>query len=483
MSQKKAMKLWQMVIILVLAAGILATMFLPAYRVDGNAVVSMLQKAEKKVTDDKDFGALGSLVDDLVGQFLDDQKESFDEKIKEFEEDKEIKISSVTPFEIMTHNAQSFFGTEEDEGAKGEDEDKDKENDKKADDDKEEDKSLASRLEKFYTLVRVLLWMVYGLALAVMALAILGVVLKLSKYLPLAVIAAYSVGAMIVFGIGKFLSPSILADNISKAEGLFDSGIFAEADKVFGTGLRQAVLADWITGRMFSDFVGIGFLIGFIFAVILLAVSVISMFAGSQPEAVSAPRAQGMPGNQVTPGYQGMPGQSQPQQPQQPQIQGQPQQPQRQRQQPQQPQRQRQQPQQPQIQGQPQQPQIQGQPQQPAQWTQQPQWQAPPANAGMGKVACTKGAAQGKCFSLPEDRKVVVGRNERNANLVVDDPKVSNVHCSIRYKAVTNTYIVKDHSTNGTSANGIRLKKDVAEEFPAGTVLRLADGANEITLG
>ncbi len=77
----------------------------------------------------------------------------------------------------------------------------------------------------------------------------------------------------------------------------------------------------------------------------------------------------------------------------------------------------------------------------------------------------------------------MVGRNERNANLIINYPKISNVHCSIRYVAAANTYIVKDHSTNGTFVNGIRLRKDVGEELPAGSVLQLADGANEITLG
>ena len=112
----------------------------------------------------------------------------------------------------------------------------------------------------------------------------------------------------------------------------------------------------------------------------------------------------------------------------------------------------------------------------------QAQQQVQPA-AGMGQVTCTKGVAQGKGFSLPQDRKVVVGRNERNANLIISYPKISNVHCSIRYVAAANTYIVKDHSTNGTFVNGIRLRKDVGEELPAGSVLQLADGANEITLG
>ena len=63
------------------------------------------------------------------------------------------------------------------------------------------------------------------------------------------------------------------------------------------------------------------------------------------------------------------------------------------------------------------------------------------------------------------------------------NPNVSNVHCSIRYRANSNTYIVKDHSTNGTFVNGVRLQKDMEMQFPAGTVLQLADGSNEITLG
>ena len=101
----------------------------------------------------------------------------------------------------------------------------------------------------------------------------------------------------------------------------------------------------------------------------------------------------------------------------------------------------------------------------------------------MGQVMCIKGVATGQGFSLPETSKVVVGKNPQYANLLIQSPHVSNVHCSIRYKAATNTYIVKDHSSNGTYVNGVRLQKDVPLVFPAGTVLQLADGSNEIRLG
>ncbi len=100
-----------------------------------------------------------------------------------------------------------------------------------------------------------------------------------------------------------------------------------------------------------------------------------------------------------------------------------------------------------------------------------------------GRVKCTQGAAMGQGFKLPEDRKVIIGKSPQNATLVIHDQHVSNVHCSIRYRQETNSYIVKDHSTNGTFVQGVRLAKEVAMEYPAGTVLSLADGTNKITLG
>lgn len=106
-----------------------------------------------------------------------------------------------------------------------------------------------------------------------------------------------------------------------------------------------------------------------------------------------------------------------------------------------------------------------------------------PVKPKSGRVKCTQGVAIGQGFKLPEDRKVIVGKSPQNATLVIHDQHISNVHCSIRYREETDSYIVKDHSTNGTFVHGVRLGKDVAMEYPAGTVLSLADGTNKITLG
>lgn len=112
-----------------------------------------------------------------------------------------------------------------------------------------------------------------------------------------------------------------------------------------------------------------------------------------------------------------------------------------------------------------------------------PQPKPEPPKPKAGQVKCTQGVAMGQGFKLPEDRKVIVGKSPQNATLVIHDQHISNVHCSIRYRAETNSYIVKDHSTNGTFVQGVRLAKETAMEYPAGTVLSLADGSNKITLG
>lgn len=106
-----------------------------------------------------------------------------------------------------------------------------------------------------------------------------------------------------------------------------------------------------------------------------------------------------------------------------------------------------------------------------------------PQHLPMGQVKCIKGIAAGQGFRLPANARVVIGKNPSKATLVINESYVSNVHCTIQYNAGNNTYIVTDHSTNGTFANGIRLQKEVPMAYPAGTVLMLVNKNIEIKLG
>lgn len=102
----------------------------------------------------------------------------------------------------------------------------------------------------------------------------------------------------------------------------------------------------------------------------------------------------------------------------------------------------------------------------------------------MGRIKVTKGMAIGQAgYKFPATNKIVVGKNPKSCNLVVQNPHVSNIHCSVRYNAAGNTYIIKDHSTNGTFVGNVRLPKGIPAEYPAGTVLSLANGDTQVTLG
>ncbi len=107
-----------------------------------------------------------------------------------------------------------------------------------------------------------------------------------------------------------------------------------------------------------------------------------------------------------------------------------------------------------------------------------------PSVQQLGRVRCIEGNANVPGYKFPQENKIIVGANPTRCQIVINGaPHVSNIHCSIRYNAQRNTYIVKDHSSNGTFVNGARLPKDQAMEYPAGTILSLADGSNKLRLG
>lgn len=101
----------------------------------------------------------------------------------------------------------------------------------------------------------------------------------------------------------------------------------------------------------------------------------------------------------------------------------------------------------------------------------------------MGIVQCISGVAAGQGFQLPADSKLIVGKSPKRANFIINDAHVSNIHCSIRYNPGDGMYIVKDHSSNGTYVNGMRLQKEVPVMLPAGAVIMLANQNNQIKLG
>ncbi len=426
--KQKTMKLWQMIIVTVVSLVLVITMFLPAFRINGDVLGDMV----KSVTGNN---IPGDLADSLIGDSIEEEKEKLDEEVKEYEEEHHVKISKISPFAIMTHSFSKLVLGDQ----ITEEEMEDVENEK-----------LFASIQKKYSILRFFLWAVYIGAAIIILITILGFLLKWNKMIPLIISTVYGVIGAIAFGYLRFF----LIRSVVKKAG---SSIMDELGVNFGGLGSEKTLS--VTTKMLSCFYSVAFLIAFIAALCLILVSVLSMFLGKSEEIIEPhieegsawdyygntpqPDENGIQGGSAENGYSQFPNPPEKEIPvtesgfQTPPV-----------------------------------------PKQPSVLERQPVMAAP-----MGQVKCTKGVMAGQGFMLPQDRKVIVGKNPQKANLVINNPKVSNIHCSIRYNPAGNKYIVKDHSTNGTFVNGSRLQKDTPQEYPAGTVLSLADGSNEITLG
>lgn len=407
MKQRKTMKLWQMLVLVILLVGLLVTIFLPAYHFNGKAIVKMYESSD-----------LISMAGAAVGMDMDTIREEADEEIQKIEEEYGIKLSNITPGRIMTHSAESFWGEAYEEMEEA-----------------EVDMS-------GYTTCRVLLWIIYMLALVVILLLILGFCLKWTKYITLTISTVYGLFVAVIFGIWQFISPGAVAKNANLGELMGEVGL--------AMGSQQGEALTSMMKKLISNLMGVAFLIGFIVALLFVIMSVVSLFVGGPAKVrVDIPNDD----------EQWRRDQAERERQAELERQRRAQEERAREERERQKQREREE-------------------------AEKLRKQQAAQAAAMGQVVCTKGIAVGQGFSLPEDRKVVVGRStQKGANLVINDPHISNVHCSIRYKAATRTYIVKDHSSTGTFVNGVRLQKDVAMTYPAGTVLQLADGKNEITLG
>ncbi len=427
MGQKKTMGSWQMITLLVLSVIILVTMFLPAYHIDRDA----LKKGMENAQIEEDY----ENKDDDIKTYT----KGFKRKLKEQKKENGTDNSSISVFDLMTKSLSDIcyngkYGegyAKRDMGAKNYD-----------------------PLNKKHHMTRILLWVVYSLLLIVIVTTILGYCLKWIKYIPLGISTAYGVVASVIFMILRFTTINGVKKETGRlTEDFIDLGKF------------KAVNVD--VNKIAPSFLSYAFLIGLILAVMVLSVSVLSMFVGGQEEGgddvledpdgldgweddwadphehksdLKTIPAEGMRG----PGYSGdmrrvdvfreenkRPTDIEIQRPQA----------------------------------------VQEVPKK--------------AVVRNGKVRCTKGTTAGPSgYAISQDRKVIVGKSPHQANLViVNDTHISNVHCTVRYEPKTDTYIIKDHSTNGTYAGGDRLQKGMSVRCPAGTVLKLADGSTEITLG
>ncbi len=449
---KKTLALWQMIVMAALLLAVTVTIFFPPlFVVDGekaaSASIAMCEDIVDDLRGEEDDDWLDDLWEDLqdteeVKEKKEEIAEEMDEKVEEFEEESGFSISSISAWDLLTTSIAGRLEDVEDEMD-------------------EEDRDAVDDFLSGLTWMRVLMWIVYIGAFLLMVFVILSFLFKINKYVVTVIGTVYGVLGSILYALYYWWLPGRLTDAAGDAVSDLDFGMDIDSD----------VVTDYVSSFMKDAFWGKGFLITFLFLAALAAVSVLFLFIGQsrqmfgygpEPGFPMTPPGPGpvpvmpvrspdpvpvSPGDRISPPVGG------------PAVGALP------------------------I-GEP--PMGGGAPFpsafSPAGLPEMTEERAR-QNKPMGRVQCIAGEARGKGYRLPEENKIVVGKDPGRCSLVINDRYVSGVHCSIRYNAAANTYRVQDYSSNGTMVGGVRMPKGAPVEYPAGTVLALADGKNQIKLG
>lgn len=106
----------------------------------------------------------------------------------------------------------------------------------------------------------------------------------------------------------------------------------------------------------------------------------------------------------------------------------------------------------------------------------------------MGSITGVSGNCKGISLHMHPEHKILVGRDDKIADLVLCQPKVSRMHCIIIYHDKENLYEVVDFSKNGTYVanpdSGMqRLVSDTSYCVKVGTQISFGDTDNVYYLG
>lgn len=71
-----------------------------------------------------------------------------------------------------------------------------------------------------------------------------------------------------------------------------------------------------------------------------------------------------------------------------------------------------------------------------------------------GGLICTSGIYQGYIVRIKPEQRIFIGRSGSTADVVINLPMVSRIHCEIIYHETNREYAIIDYSSNGTFING-----------------------------
>ena len=103
---------------------------------------------------------------------------------------------------------------------------------------------------------------------------------------------------------------------------------------------------------------------------------------------------------------------------------------------------------------------------------------------GAPYVRLTRNGTLGDKWVIPAGMDMVIGRSADRCNIILEDPDVSRVHCTIRYDSKTGMFLLTDVSSNGTYLqNGSRLNRNVPHTIAPGEKFVMPGGKYEWEAG
>ena len=96
--------------------------------------------------------------------------------------------------------------------------------------------------------------------------------------------------------------------------------------------------------------------------------------------------------------------------------------------------------------------------------------------AKYGIVVGIRGARQNDTFRLYQDEEMIIGRDGKQSQIVLNDSTISRKHCGIRFDGKEQCYYVCDFSSNGTFAGGRqKLEKNKWSRVEHDTLIQLVN--------
>lgn len=96
--------------------------------------------------------------------------------------------------------------------------------------------------------------------------------------------------------------------------------------------------------------------------------------------------------------------------------------------------------------------------------------------AKYGIVVGIRGARQNDTFRLYQDEEMIIGRDGKQSQIVLNDSTISRKHCGIRFDGKEQCYYVCDFSSNGTFAGGRqKLEKNKWSRVERDTLIQLVN--------